>query len=145
MRNAPQCFRMKKEKLKVEPATGQIYRIGRDKVQHKLLIVTNQIVVAKSVEPRRGGGNVHRLFRRSAFNDQIEYGWAEHEPDSDLEMIDDAKIDWSKVDLIGESTTDNLHGAGFKNWLDVQKATDSELLEVSGLGQGGLENLRNYT
>jgi ERCC4-type nuclease len=48
------------------------------------------------------------------------------------------------VSYIGETTKENLHNDGFKGVMDIQMADDEELLEVDGLGNAGLENLRGF-
>jgi hypothetical protein len=129
-----------------KPEVGKIYETKRDNENlYQVLYLDEQIVLLRCTESGRKGGNVHRIERRVDFDSQIESGWFNHVPNSTLDMTSFNEIDWSEVDHIGEKTKDNLHEAGFKTNLDIQQAKDDELLEVGGLGNAGLTNLRNFS
>jgi hypothetical protein len=128
----------------IDPEPGQVYKIERNDDYYQLLYVDEQVVLLRSDEPGRAGGNVHRIERRIEFEKQVDSGWFVYQPDSDLDMISFDEIDWTDVNHIGEKTSDNLHKAGYVNRLDIQQATDSELLDVDRLGPGGLSNLKEY-
>lgn len=128
----------------VDRAVGQIYESTRNGGLLQILYVDDQIVVLRSEESGRGGGNTHRLERRKHFEDNIEAGFFEYKPDSDLDMMDFSEIDWSEVDYVGEKTARNLHDNGYETALDIQQAEEGDLLEVSGVGQKGATNLREF-
>ena len=52
--------------------------------------------------------------------------------------------DWTTVDLIGEVTSENLHDAGVVTKEDARAADDELLLNVDGMGEQSLSNLRDY-
>lgn len=130
-------------KLK-EAVAGEVYKSSRSDELYQALYVDDQIVVLRSDTPGANGRGANRLERRSAFEDQLESEFFEHMPDSELDMLSDAEMDWDQVDNIGAKTTENMHEAGFRTTVDVRQASDDELLDVSGLGQKGLGNLRQF-
>jgi hypothetical protein len=123
---------------------GQIYLIERNEDYYQVLYADEQIVLLRSDDPGRNGGNVHRIERGTDFENQIESGWFIYQPDSDLDMISFSEIEWSQIAQIGDKTQENLHAAGFKTNLDIQQADDSEILAVSGVGPTGKDNLRKF-
>jgi hypothetical protein len=130
--------------LDVDPDVEQIYKHSRTGEQYQILHIDNQIVLLRSDRDRRDGENAHRIERRVHFNKQIDAGEMQYQPDSDLDMIEFTSVDWSEVAHIGAVTNDNLHDAGFSTNLDVQQASDDELLEVDGVGNAGLTNLKSH-
>lgn len=84
------------------------------------------------------------MEKRSAFNNKVAAGQFEYQPDSDLDMLSNVKVDWSEVSYIGNQTEENMYEAGFRTVLDIQQASDDDLLNVDGLGNGGLSNLREF-
>jgi len=126
----------------IEPEVGQIYQRGD--VQYQILYCDEQIVLLRSSDEGRNTDNTHRIERRVEFEKQVDSGWFEYQPDADLDMMEFEEKDWSEVDYIGAKTNENLHEAGFETALDIQQADDAGLLEVDGLGQKGLANLRRY-
>lgn len=133
----------KAELRRPEPEVAQIYETKRGNV-YQILYVDEQVVLLRDTEEGRDGNNIHRVERRTTFEAEVESGKFEHQPDSDLDMMNFSEIDWSDVSYIGEKTSENLHDAGFKTNLDIQQADDDELLDVDGLGKGGLKNLKEY-
>lgn len=131
--------------VETEPAVGQVYRQTKDGTQMQILYVDEQIVLLRVDEVRRNGMPVNRLERRSAFDTHVSSGFFEHQPESDIDVLMDAKSSWSDVSLIGEQTEQRLYEAGYNNVLDVRRADDAELLEVVGIGEESLENLREFS
>jgi ERCC4-type nuclease len=129
---------------KIEPEVGQVYQIERNDDQYQILYVDEEVVMLRSDDPERRPGNFHRIERRSEFDKQVESGWFKYQPDSDIDMLSSEDLDWTEVDYIGETTAENLHDAGYSTVLDVQQADDDALLDVSGLGEAGLINLREF-
>lgn len=128
----------------IEPKVGQIYEIERNNDHYQIIYVDEKIVLLRSDDPARGKGNSHRIERRTEFDRQIEAGWFKHRPDSKIDMLSFDEQNWSEVDYIGEKTSSNLHENDYKTFLDIQQADDDELLDVSGLGNAGLQNLRDF-
>ena len=61
------------------------------------------------------------------------------------EETDDFKeVDFESIDGIGSATADSLCDAGYTTVQDIDRASDSELLDVSGVGQANLQNLRDH-
>jgi ERCC4-type nuclease len=128
-----------------EPEAGQVYQGSRHGEIYQILYVDEQIVLLRSDDSGRNGENAHRIERRVHFNDQIENGWFEYQPDSNLDMLSFSEKDWAEVAYVGEKTAQNLHDAGYSTNLDIQQATDDELLDVSGVGQKGATNLKEFS
>jgi ERCC4-type nuclease len=128
----------------VEPEVAQIYSIESGDEHYQILYVDDQIVLLRCSESGRNNQNTHRIERRVHFEKMIESGWVNYEPDSDLDMMDFEEEDWSEVSYIGDKTSDNLHDEGFQTALDIQQASDERLLDVDGVGKGGLTNLREF-
>lgn len=135
---------MSKLEDKIDPAIGQIYKVERNEDYYQILYVDEQIVLLRSSDPGRNGGNVHRIERRVSFDSQVDSGWFKYQPDSELDMVEFTEVDWSQVSQIGAKTSENLHKNDYKTNLDIQQAEDNELLNVSGLGAKGLDNLRRF-
>jgi ERCC4-type nuclease len=132
------------EQTTVEPAVGQIYETKKTGESYQILYVDDQVVLLRSDNSGRNGNNTHRIERRVAFDNQVESSYFEYKPDSNLDMLSFAESDWTEVDYIGESTAENLHGAGFSTNLDIQKAEEEELMRVDGLGAKGYQNLIEF-
>lgn len=129
----------------VDPEAGQVYRGSRHGELYQILYVDEQIVLLRSEDSGRNGENAHRIERRVHFNDQIENGWFEYQPDSNLDMLSFSKKDWTDVAYVGEKAAENLHDAGYETNLDIQQASDDELLEVDLVGQKGAAKLKEYS
>ena len=128
----------------VEPSYRQVYQMSDRNESYQILYVDDSIVLLRGKDSQRGREVFHRIERRDDFEKQIESGYFEYLPDSDMDVITDEIQDWSEVSYIGETTKENLHNNGFKGVMDIQMADDEELLEVEGLGDAGLENLRGF-
>lgn len=78
-----------------------------------------------------GGGrkSEHRL---EAFTEAVEA----------VTNLDPTNINWSTVDGVGNKTAENLNEAGFETDVDVQSASDEQLLEIGGVGQKNLSNIK---
>lgn len=126
----------------VEPEVGQIYEV-RDEI-YQLLYFDEQVVLLRCDNGGRNGRNKHRIERRHEFDNQVENGWFEYQPDAEIDLTGASKLDWSEVNSIGEKTSKNLHKAGFKTAPDVIEGTDEQLLDVSGVGQKGAANLKRF-
>lgn len=125
-----------------EPQVGQIYEHVRHGERYQILHVDEQIVLLRSEDERHDGENSHRIERRVHFDSQRESGFFTHKQDCDIDMVNSVTMEWSQVDNVGAVTEENLHDAGYQTKLDIQQADDDELLDVYGLGEKGLENIR---
>lgn len=133
------------EKKTVEPAIKQVYEVeSRDEI-YQIVYVDEEIVLLRREGTSRESGNAHRIERRQSFEEQAEAEYFEYLPDSDLDLIEAEEQDWADVNYIGKKTAYKLHRNGYETKVDVQAADDDELLDVSGLGQKGLDNLREFT
>jgi ERCC4-type nuclease len=128
----------------VEPSYRQVYQMSDRNESYQILYIDDSIVLLRGKDSNRGREVFHRIERRDDFDKQIESGYFEYLPDSDMDVVTDEIQDWSEVSYIGKTTKENLHNAGFKGVMDIQMADDEELLEVEGLGNAGLENLRGF-
>jgi hypothetical protein len=127
-----------------EPEVAQVYEHTRNNEHYQILYVDEQVVLLRSEDKRHDEENGHRIERRVHFDKQVESGYLEYRPDSDLDMIEFTVQDWSEVNHIGEKTTEALHDGGYETNLDIQQASEAELLMVDGLGAAGLENLLTF-
>jgi ERCC4-type nuclease len=129
---------------KVESAYRQVYKVSNKDDVYQIVFIDDSIVLLRGKDSQRGREIFHRIETRYDFELQRDSGWFKLQPDSEMDLITDETEDWSNVDYIGESTKENLHENGFKGIVDVQMADDDELLDVGGLGNAGLENLREF-
>jgi len=128
-----------------DPERGDVYNDGRSDTRMQMLLYGDQVVVLRlNTESRHKDGYVHRLARRTEFDKNVDAGRYEYLPDSDLDLLGQTTTDWTEVPYVGEKTAQNLIDAGFESSVDVVQASDSELLAVDGLGQAGLENLKEF-
>jgi len=129
---------------RVEPERGQVYEGGRSEELYQLLYVDEQIVLLRCEDTGRHGQHNHRIELRSDFDKNLKHGHFSYHPESNLDLISTQKIDWSQVSYIGAKTTENLYDSGIVTTVDVQQATDDELLSIEGVGSAGLNNLREF-
>ncbi len=127
----------------VEPAVGQVYEDSSGTCV-QILYVDSSVVLLRSEELRRDGTPVNRLERRDSFDKHVSSGYFTHQPEAEIDVLSDAKSDWSEVSYVGQKTEQALYEAGYANVLDVRRADDEELLAVSGVGERALENLRAF-
>lgn len=64
------------------------------------------------------------------------------EEEDDLDDME--TVDFEDVAGIGGSTADGLRKNGYTTKGDIRGASDDELLDVRGIGEGNLDNLREY-
>jgi len=67
---------------------------------------------------------------------------AETTDESDKADSSEQEIDFEKLDAIGETGASNLREAGFVTLNDVKNATNEELLDVSWVGESGVQSIR---
>ena len=128
----------------IEPKLKDVYKSHTDSL-YQVFYVDDQIVLLRDEQTSDTGQHYHRMEKRSDFEMMVDAGQLVLQPDSELDLSGESKTDWSQVDLIGAKTSSNLHDAGYTIPFEVQMANDSELLAIGGLGQKGLENLREFT
>jgi hypothetical protein len=132
------------EIMEVDPEVGQIYESNRKDEFYQILYLDEQIVMYRCDWKGRTGTNVHRIEKRTEFEDLIASGFFIHRPDSDLNLTSFEKEDWSEVDYIGEKTEQAMYDEGIETVLDVRKTDEAALLMIDGLGAKGLENLQEF-
>lgn len=125
---------------RVEPERGQVYEGGHG-TTYQLIYVDDRVVLMRYATEEDYG---HRLETRLSFDESKDAGFFDYKPDSDVEMFNSTTIDWTDVDNIGDKTCGNMYDAGYETVVDVQQASDDELLDVGGLGSAGLSNLRQF-
>jgi len=85
----------------------------------------------------------HTMDPREAFDDNFSAGRYEL-TDKDLRLTE-PKINLTDASYIGEKIAERLRDNNFETAEDISSATDSELKEIDGIGDGGVEGLRDLT
>jgi len=129
---------------RIDPERGQVYESSRTGERCQLLYVDEQTALLRSETTGRNGQNNHRILIRADFDKNVEHGKFSYQPESNLDLISKQEIDWSQIRHIGAKTTENLYDAGIETAVDLQQATDDELLSIDGVGSAGLRNLRDF-
>lgn len=96
------------------------------------LTVLKQLRSKEEYQYENGGGSRKAKHRMEAFDDAIEA----------MMTLNPTNIDWSTVDGVGAKTAQNLDEAGFETDVAVQQAEDEQLLDVGGVGQKNLDNIK---
>jgi hypothetical protein len=127
-----------------ELKADQVYRDARTDELMQLVYIDCNISV---LQDEKNGS--HRLNKRSAFEDNVRSGRYSYEPDEDAfadtsEGIEgaDELIPFEELDSIGEKGAQNLRDAGYETRSDVVNASDEELLDVSWVGESGVQSIR---
>lgn len=60
----------------------------------------------------------------------------------ELEGLDAREMDWERAEGVGPQTAANLEEAGYTTDVALRQADDAALLDVGGVGQKNLQNLR---
>lgn len=128
----------------VDPTVGDVFEASRSDELYQVIYIDEQITLLRCNVPGQNHQGGHRMEKRTDFDASIRAGQFTLQPDSELDMLSNVEVDWSEVGYIGEQTTENLHDAGYRTVLDIQQASDDDLLDVGGLGTAGLSNLREY-
>ena len=126
-----------------EPERGDVYESKHASV-YQLIYVDDQVALLRDKQTDDRGQHYHRIEERPTFDQQRSAGFFEHKPDSELDLFGEQSVDWTAVDYIGEGNGSNLKDAGFETALDVVEADDDELLDVQGIGQNAVRNLREF-
>lgn len=58
---------------------------------------------------------------------------------------DRTSVDFKNIEGVGQTTANNLRESGYSTRGDVQRASDEELLDVHGVGNSNLKNIRDET
>lgn len=90
---------------------------------------------AEEYENMGGRKNIHYAY---GLREAIAILTDEERPDSN------ESIPYEELDGIGSKTAQRLRGDGYATLQDVRHASDDELLEVSGVGQGNISSIRKY-
>lgn len=98
-------------------------------------------------------GKIRKLERMLSDLEEQDGRKASHKADAIEEAIDMLEeedlddmetVDFEDVPGIGENTANRLRAKDFTTNGDIRDASDEELLDVRGIGQGNLDNLRRY-
>jgi len=138
---------MESQVAEIEPQVEQVYedvRSSSDEL-YQIVYIDKEIVLLRSDKEKRNGDNYHRLEERSMFDDLASAGRLKLRPDSNLDLICLDGVEWTDVAYIGKATAESLKENGYRTVVDIRQADDDELLSVDGLGNGGLENLREFS
>lgn len=119
---------------------GQVYEDSRSGDFFELIYVDGNVYVAQN----DSGG--HRLGVREDFEANVaadRYKLREAATSFAETTGDDAKaMEFGAVDNIGKQGARNLRDEGFRTADDIRRASDDELLDVSWIGESGVEALR---
>lgn len=119
---------------------AQVYEDSRSGELFELVYVDGNVYVAQD----ESGG--HRLGKRTDFDKNVAAGRYDlcldepsfaHTGDGDPEPIE-----FEDLENIGQKGATNLRKNGFETTEDIRRASDEEILDVSWVGDGGLESLR---
>jgi len=127
-----------------EPERGDVYEDKHGSI-YQLIHIDEQVALLRDKQTDDRGQHYHRIPARVTFDQQRSAGFFEYKPDSELDLFGEQSVDWTEVDYIGEGNGSNLKDAGFETALDVVEADDDELLDIQGIGQNALRNLREFT
>lgn len=78
------------------------------------------------------GGGRKEKHRLEAFDEAVEA----------VANLDPTSIEWESVDGVGQKTAENLNEAGIETDVDVQSASDEQLLSIGGVGEKNLQNIK---
>jgi len=121
---------------------GQIYKDERTGTRYLVIFLDNKRAL---LEDQSSGAA--RLERRREF----EAGVGSRRFKLQGEVAVQSKtapqyqqIDFTKVSGVGQGTATALQKSGYTTAQDIERASDSELLEIRGVGEGNLERIREY-
>lgn len=136
------------EKLQEEhnPEVGNVYEDDRNgRLMQALHVGAEVLVLRLNEKSRKSDGHVHRLERRSSFDKNMESGRYKFKPESDLALLgEDAIVDWTEVDYVGEQGKENLYDVGYKTAADVATVDIEELTDVDAIGKVAAQNIKEY-
>lgn len=128
---------------------GQVYTDSRTDERLHLVYKHEKVILLKSLgEAANSQWTQHRLETRKAVEQGVGAGRfkLDGEKEVDSKSIDspdrNEPIVFEEIDRVGEKTANNLRREGYKTKGDVRSATDSELLEIGGVGETNLSNIK---
>jgi DNA-directed RNA polymerase alpha subunit len=123
---------------------GQVYSDARTDEHVELIYADANVCLLQDRETN------HRLTKRKSFEREVGSGrytrkidvesFAETALPDDCESVE--SIEFEELDGIGAKAASNLRAAGFETNHDVMKASDDELLDISWVGETGLDSIR---
>lgn len=122
---------------------GQIYADDRTGEELQLRYMDRSAVLLRSQVDE-----THRLSKRVMFEKEVGAGryklQGEEEVDADFVAPDDYEtVDFEEIDGVGSVAASGLVNAGYTTKGDIRGTADSELLDVRGIGEGNLANIRD--
>jgi len=88
-------------------------------------------------------GQNYRLENREYFVTEIDSGMYDHRPDSNI-VYSDREIPFEDINGIGETTLESLQRANIRTVEHFTYATGGKLLDLDGMGQKTIENVREW-
>lgn len=131
-----------REEIPHDIETGQIYADDRTGDELLLIFADNGAALLRDRDRN------HRLMRRTDFDKDVAYGRYKLDPDAEpfteVQPSGEHTIPFEELDNIGEQGAQNLREAGYVTINDVAQASDSDLLDVSWVGEKGVASIRAY-
>lgn len=87
------------------------------------------------------GDPQHTMDPREAFDANVSAGRYEL-TDEDVQLTEPT-LDLVKASYVGETTAERLRNNGYETAEDIRSASDRELKQIDGIGDKGLEGLRD--
>lgn len=124
-----------------EIGSEQVYEDDRTGDLIETVYVNASIVILQDRD-----GN-HRLDGRENFENNV--GAGRYNLRSDVPSFartgdeEGEPIAFEEIDNIGESGAENLRAAGYETTEDIRLASDEDILDVSWIGEAGLESIKD--
>lgn len=114
---------------------GQHYESGRGYV-YTVEYHNDDIVILHD-------GTNYRLEKKHYFVDLVDAGRFELKPDLEINTSE-VEIPLIEIPQIGEVTVESMVKEGFTTPQDIDRCADDVILECDGLGEAGLNNIRDW-
>jgi len=122
---------------------GDVFEDDRfDDALFEVVYIDRRKVLLRSNQERgRLGGLEYRMEDVTTFEKQVESGRMKPTEET---VEPPEKADWTEVHGIGTKADEALHEAGVNTKIDVRQHSDDELLDIDGIGQKNLSNLKGF-
>lgn len=126
---------------------GQYYEDSRTGDELQICFMDNSAVLL-----RYDGDNTHRLTTSNLFKKNVGSGRYELLRDGSVDNVyeeqqtagEESVVDFTEIDGVGDVSATALEEAGFVTESDIRAASDSQLLELDGIGEQNCQNIREY-
>lgn len=121
---------------------GQMYVDSRTDTHLHLVYMDDEVVLLKDQD--RGGNRLEQLksFKKAVGAGRFKLTGDVETPGEIAES--ESAIDFTQVDGVGQTTATSLIRAGFRLPRDIKRADRDELLAIRGVGEGNLQNIKEY-